>query len=539
MTVVKVEIGEDSTICSKAKADQSGPRNRHQATSYRVTMITRRDFVGTASAGLATITAQPLSVAAASTGRPDLPSVQPPLANLDKVHDHLAAFCGTDSLGCAIDIGLLSEMLRKQLRETRTATDLLSFPTSFPQIHAGMTLDTTALEFVTSGGKLFLKGFKPTVVLYADTTPQVRLADITIEFTPAELTVALTNAVHGVMPLELANRPTYPQPVESYNGTQTAVSQAVVRRAVAGIIAAVPYLILEQFVSTLPMPSALAAMRGLVIEVAHSMHVVDNWLLIKGPPGVGAHDLCEQLGVTHSVTQSPLAAGPGPGDFNVPRNDVTASAPTELQARAEQVHFAFYYPKAISWQPLAEAKVLPALAPEPHEGGVAMFRTYHAVAGIVDKPLIVELDPATRQLRIKSKVAVTGNAGFALKVGCVYQPMVPLSVVGRIDPCDFTITFDVRRTATGLGLVGVCELKSAISLGLTGAGNPGINFVLSFIMNQLIECLLTNKLNHRINDLTFKILHLDGLLPRGRVEWATDQSWRPASTVFGVEARRG
>ncbi len=454
---------------------------------------------------------------------------------LSDLHNEIANTVNTD-IACALRLDWIVNILSKQIQNSNPSK--YQFPTTDPKISAGLDFDMTNFKLVISGGDIVMKGFTPVILIKEAGGAFRNYNTVRLEFADINVEIKIIN---GIPKYLIKDRNTAPPPpptiikgtpdqqVITDNG-MTAAEYAVKEQA---IIFLLPYLeLLDEFTDSVEVPNALPAMSLLKLKPPYKYFNIEDtsaakvhYIVITGTPELSFDEHCD---CKTSSIQRIESRRPNGADIN--GTTLTYPGPTEIQ-NMENPAALFYIPK-VSIDLLSDSIMKPAVTAND-DGHFLLFKWYWNIAANI-KRLNIQFDPATMKIVIDSAHDIFGNAGVALKVGCVYQRIIGADFDGDIDPSRLELQLSLDN-GNNVMLHGTYSFKLDVDLNFL----VGLDLLLNPILDSILDNLIKDKYEFRLNLFNNNFLNLNKFKPSPRYGWRMSKDFKTQSFCIGVMENDG
>ncbi|MGQ0640963.1 MAG: hypothetical protein ACT4P6_09385 [Gemmatimonadaceae bacterium] len=356
-------------------------------------MATRRTFIETGLASAVALNMGRIGTLGTENRQPgSLSSAQPSSLTLEQLHDLLTKYCEPEHLvGCALSANFLSQSLRAAITAARPMFRAHTYPTSFPKVSAGLDVDTTMLSVSVQGAIIELRNFEPIIALREPNAPYRSCQDLTVTFSQVQLELAHAGTVPDALTLKLKNLPSPSVAAGTINPavlTSNQLSETDFIRARDAILAVgSPLAVLEEFVKSIPVPGALAAMRTFGIGFPRRFFADSGYIVVVGPAEEreGVSGCADAGGVRYQTTNRPLSqqttSQSNGGKFG--RTVRVEFTDAQLDAVMGRTAVSYYYPKPTTFAILAESKLKPGFG-VADSGMFLLFKWYYFLSAVAD-----------------------------------------------------------------------------------------------------------------------------------------------------------
>lgn len=499
-----------------------------------------------------------------SNGEGSLESVRISGPKLEDIHKLMEKVCkdnaGNPQVGAFFVVSWLVQNVRRDFSDAEKYIKNLNYPTPFPKINAGLEIDLSLTDISVNNGDIFLKNFSPAIVYREPGKNPRPYNTITIKFAPVRLKLSQDLYQAGKLRFYLTTGdPTsndYPKFTYSA-GTPDAtvlkdnqIDPKDYNTAEAAIrVSTAPIDIINSFVASLPILGIVEAMRQFGIGDPMQFYFDGDLVIVHGPSNVSAISPCGPGAGTKvtSAIQSPTLTPPNPTN-NSNGFSMTfkhAVDPIDKFGASQYPPFGYFYPLEWSFKDFGIGVVSPGVSASD-SGDVALFHwEYHASARPKPNSINVKIaiDPGTHlpelQIRLDCPFDVGGVAGVSMKVGCVTVPLLSTSILGHVDPSEFTLRFALANTGNGPALIVTASYDCSVDISFYGP--PMIDVLLNVFMASFGNHLIANGLHNMVSSLNFPLVDLSGLgyLPANQARsWRLGQSFHTNSMLFGLEQGR-
>lgn len=449
------------------------------------------------------------------------------------IQKKLETICGSKLIGCAMNSKWLLAQTAAYIRQSTVQINKTSEPTSIPKIRAGIDFNPNSIRLQTINSRIILSGFSPTIVLLEDMPARRAYNKLQVLFDPTELKIDLdysnnrlglflSNSLPKFHIPDIENTPSNPhldQTVLNDNGITTAdflQNQKIILYSNNNLIQ-----LLDGFIRSLPFPKLLEAMKTFRIDPPYQYTFSDDYIYISGSLGL-SNDSCPCAGADGFRVTTDLTKTPAPRQTEADTTNAftfqykhSLTPTTQASDRVRPVNdidtpdFAFYYPKTITFTPLVNNQLTPAIS-FGDEGSFLLFSWfYRASANIKSNFPVIVIDTAKRQLAVDAPFDIVGGAGVSLKVGCIYIPLLHSMVKGSIDPSKLVITPMLTFDTNGLALYAKPDYTAKVDVQFFDP--PMVDVLLNLLMGSFGNNLIGKEMRKKINGLNIKLIDFPSL----------------------------
>lgn len=454
---------------------------------------------------------------------------------LSDLHSQIAATVSNEEIACALRLDWIVEILSEQIQNSDPAQ--YHFPTTDPKISAGLIFDMTNFKLILSNGQIIMRGFKPVILIKESQGSFRNYNTIGLEFSDINIEIKVLN---GIPKFLVKDRNTPPPPPNLIIG---APSQQVITEnhmtipeytvKEQAILLLLPYLeLLDNFTDSVEVPNALPAMSLFKLQPPFKyFHIEDpisstgNYIVITGMPETIFDENCDCR--MSSVDRREIRT---PNGVDINGDTLTYPGPSDI-LEMDNPSAIFYIPK-ISINLFSDSILKPAVTAND-EGSFMLFKWYWNIAANI-RDLNIQIDPPNMQIVIDSAHDIFGNAGVALKVGCIYQRIIGADFNGNIEPSQLKIQISLDN---GNNVMLHCTYSFKIDVDLNFLF--GLDLLLNPILDSILDNLCKDKYEARIKLFNNNFLNLNKIKPSPKFGWRMAKDFTSQSFCIGIMADAG
>ena len=164
-------------------------------------------------------------------------------------------------------------------------------------------------------------------------------------------------------------------------------------------------------------------------------------------------------------------------------------------------NFAYYYPQQITFQPLINNAVKPAIAIGDNGSFLAFQWFYGAVANLKSGFPAIAINITAKTITIDFPLEILGGAGACLKVGCIYIPLLSSMLEGVVSPSTVTLTLTVDENEVSL----YAKPSYPAAVNVRFYNTPMVDVLLNILMGSFGNNLISTALKNAVNKMNFKL----------------------------------
>lgn len=466
-----------------------------------------------------------------STDLEQNPLFQPPIEGVSAIdlHKALKNICGTSLVGCAVNSTWLINETAREIRKVANFISKTNKPTSIPKINAGIEIDTTKISLTAKNNVITLGGFSPTILLLEAQGQFRAYNELKVVFNPVKLKIDIDYSNNNKLRFflfdgnasftipDIQNGGTNPNLAENViidNGmdkNQFLRFQELIMLSNNNMIQ-----LLDGFAASIDFPKIIEAMNTFQIIPPYQYTFQDGYIFIFGTPGLSDGN-CSCAGadgfrITTNLKNSIVPTQPG-GDengfsFEYTRTQTPLVVPDDRLKTVPDIDtpdFVYYYPQKVTFAPLVNNKLTPAIS-VGDEGGFLFFNWfYRASANIKTNFPKIIIDSVKKQMEVEAPFDIIGGAGVSIKIGCIYIPLLHSLLKGSIDnPSKLTITPTITVDSNGVAVYAKPDYSGKVDIQFFSP--PMVDVLLNVIMGSFGNNLISKALRDKINSLNIKLI---------------------------------